>query len=519
MKKKLLSIILMATLATSTLGAGAAVTTSAAEVNVSSVSAGQFRVSTPMFSNIENSDGQVNLSWNDVDGAYKYRVYYKGRNGWTRFAETTGTTAVDDVVKSGVTYTYTVRALDKNNNFVSDFNHSGWHHMYVSNPKFNKIENTDGQVNLSWNKVDGAYKYRVYYKGRNGWTKFAETTGTTAIDDIVKSGTTYTYTVRALDKNNNFVSDFNHSGWKHMYVSNPKFSNIENTDGQVNLSWKAVDGAYKYRVYYKGRNGWTRFAETTGTNAIDDVVKSGTTYTYTVRALDKNNNFVSDFSHSGWKHMYVATPKISNLENTIEGIKISWDKVDGADCYRVFYRGKNGWKRLETTSGTSVVDTDVEAGTTYTYTVRAVDSNDNYVSDYVSSGWKIKRLEWHEAIYEEVYHPAVTETIEHPAVIEKVKIVDEEAYTYEEPVYEYKVRTICNGCGADITGNVKSHMFAGCKCNYHAEKIKVQTGTKTVTVPEQSHYETKVVKEAWNETVVVKEAWTEKILIKEAGWY
>ncbi len=502
MKKKLLSIILMATLATSTLGAGAAVTTSAAEVNTGSVSA-QYRVSTPKFSEIENSDGQVNLSWKAVDGAYKYRVYYKGRNGWTRFAETTGTTAVDDVVRSGATYTYTVRALDKNNNFVSDFNHNGWKHMYVSNPKFSNIENTDGQVNLSWKAVDGAYKYRVYYKGRNGWTRFAETTGTTAVDDVVRSGATYTYTVRALDKNNNFVSDFNHNGWKHMYVSNPKFSNIENTDGQINLSWNKVDGAYKYRVYYKGRNGWTRFAETTGTTAVDDVVKSGATYTYTVRALDENNNFVSDFNHSGWRHMYVDTPKINNIENTIEGIKITWDKVDGADYYRVFYRGKDGWKRLETTSGTSVVDTDVEAGTTYTYTVRAVDSNDNYVSDYISSGWKIKRLEWHEAIYEEVYHPAVTETIEHPAA------------TYEKPVYEKQGRTICNDCGADITdlsdydftGHIGQHILSGGKGSYHDEWVYVQIGTETVT------------EEAWTETIVIQEEYWELILVQEEGWY
>ena len=37
----------------------------------------------------------------------------------------------------------------------------------------------------------------------------------------------------------------------------------------------------------------------------------------------------------------------------------------------------------------------------------------------------------------------------------------------------------------------------------------VQVGTRTVNVPEESHYETKIVKEAW----------TEKKLIREAGWY
>ncbi len=497
MKKRIVAAMLSATMILTSVSAASTVTTSAAVINTSSVSAG-YTVSTPKFTNIENTDEQVNLSWKKVDGAYKYRVYYKGRKGWTRFAETTGTTAVDKIVKSGETYTYTVRALDKNNNFVSDFDHNGWRHTYVSVPKFTNIENTDGQVNLSWKKVDGAYKYRVYYKGRKGWTRFAETTGTTAVDKIVKSGETYTYTVRALDKNNNFVSDFDHNGWRHTYVSVPKFTNIENTDGQVNLSWKKVDGAYKYRVYYKGRKGWTRFAETTGTTAVDKIVKSGETYTYTVRALDKNNNFVSDFDHNGWRHMYVAIPEITSLENTTEGIKISWDKVDGADKYRVFYLGSDGWKRLATTAETSIIDTDVKVGSTYTYTIRCLDSDNNYVSDYNHSGWQFKRLEWHDTVYE---------YIEHPAETKDVKVIDKEADTYEKPIYETQGRCICKKCGADITDNLE-HIF-DCNSSYEVIPVKVQVGTEIVTVPEEYHYE----------TIIIKEAWTETVIIKEAGWY
>lgn len=113
---------------------------------------------------------------------------------------------------------------------------------------------------------------------------------------------------------------------------------------------------------------------------------------------------------------------------------------------------------------------------------------------------------WHEAVYKTVNHPAETE---------KVWVVDKEAYTYEEPVYEDKVRTICNDCGADITGNAVAHMKnhilndPNCKGSYRAEMREIQVGTKTVEVPEQGHWETKVIKEAW----------TEKVLVKEAGYY
>lgn len=112
-----------------------------------------------------------------------------------------------------------------------------------------------------------------------------------------------------------------------------------------------------------------------------------------------------------------------------------------------------------------------------------------------------------------IWHEAVYEYIEHPAVTEQVWVVDKAAYTYEEPVYETQWRTICNDCGADITGNAVSHagleLKNGGKGSYRAEPREVQIGTKTVTVPEEGHYETRVVKEAW----------TEKKLVKEAGYY
>ncbi|MGN0442472.1 MAG: leucine-rich repeat protein [Acutalibacteraceae bacterium] len=87
----------------------------------------------------------------------------------------------------------------------------------------------------------------------------------------------------------------------------------------------------------------------------------------------------------------------------------------------------------------------------------------------------------------------------------EVWVVDKAAYTYEEPVYETIGVSICNACGADITGNpsphLKQHALNDENASYHSEYKKVQTGTKTVTVPEQGHYE------------------TQKKLVREAGYY
>ena len=111
---------------------------------------------------------------------------------------------------------------------------------------------------------------------------------------------------------------------------------------------------------------------------------------------------------------------------------------------------------------------------------------------------------WHEAEYKYVNHPAE---------YKDVWIVDKEATTREEPIYEKQWRTICNACGADITSNVAdhgyNHMINGENASYHHEQVELQTGTKTVEVPEEGHWEKQLVKAAW----------TEKVLVREAGYY
>ena len=77
----------------------------------------------------------------------------------------------------------------------------------------------------------------------------------------------------------------------------------------------------------------------------------------------------------------------------------------------------------------------------------------------------------------------------------QVKVVDQKAYTYEEPVYEKQGRAICKVCGEDITDNRsehnEQHALNGEPVSWAVKTIEVQVGTKTITVPEKSHYENK----------------------------
>ena len=63
--------------------------------------------------------------------------------------------------------------------------------------------------------------------------------------------------------------------------------------------------------------------------------------------------------------------QVQKVVNGSKGVKVTWNKVSGADCYRVYRKTKNGeWKYLDSTKKTSFVDDTAKSGTKYYYSVR-----------------------------------------------------------------------------------------------------------------------------------------------------
>ena len=170
----------------------------------------------PIITSLTNTSGGIKLSWNKVDGAYGYRLYYKtSSGGWKRFKDTTATSFTDSGVSPNRTETYTIRCIDKNGKTVSGFNSKGWSKKYTAaTPKITKLTNRSKGVSVTWNKIAGVYGYRLYRKYAGGsWTKVKDTTSTSFTDSGAKKGKKVTYTVRCIDRKGKTVSGFNSKGW------------------------------------------------------------------------------------------------------------------------------------------------------------------------------------------------------------------------------------------------------------------------------------------------------------------
>ena len=340
----------------------------------------------PQISGFSNTSTGTKISWNSYSGAVKYRVYVFDGKSWSCVGESTTTNFTHNSLRDGVTYRYTVRAMDKNNKFVGDYNKDGYSNTFFAPPVISSLQNVFGGVTVKWSKNSAIDSYRIYRKTKNtGWKRIGTSDSGSFTDTTAESGISYTYTLRALDAENNFVSYCN-GGKSVTYVKAPTINKIENTVTGSKISWGKCSGASKYRVYYLKNRSWKALGNTTATSFTHNKLKSETKYTYTVRCLDSKGNFVSGYDKNGTSNIFLNPPKISSLANINGGVEIKWNTLKYADGYRVYRKTKNtGWTRIGNTEDNTFKDTNVKSGTAYTYTVRCVDEDGNFAS-YFNNG-------------------------------------------------------------------------------------------------------------------------------------
>lgn len=262
----------------------------------------------------------------------------------------------------------------------------------LSTPEISAVSNTNEGVHIEWQNVDGAEKYRLFYKNFLGiWVKLVDTDSADYIWSEAKSGRKYTFTVRCLSADEKtYTSGYDPAGVSVTYIAAPKLSSVSNTAEGVEIKWGRVAGAAKYRVFYKtDSSDWIKIADTAFTGFTWENAESGTSYAFTVRCISEDgNSYTSSFDREGESVTYISAPKLVSVIDTENGVRIAWDKVEGAAKYRILYKtGSGDWVRLTDTVLTSYTWKKAERGTQYTFTVCCVSlDSKEYTSGYDTAG-------------------------------------------------------------------------------------------------------------------------------------
>ncbi len=265
------------------------------------------------------------------------------------------------------------------------------------------ISNASNGIKVSWNKITGSPRYMVYYRENGGgWKKIGTTTATTYTRKAkdLKNGVTYTFTVRccANDKKTMLSGYTASNSLKYTAAGATQLTaptvTISKASNGIKVSWNKISGAPRYMVYYKENGGgWKKIGTTTATTYTRKAanLKNGATYEFTVRccANDKKTMLSGYTASNSLKYSNQLTAPTVTISKASNGIQVSWNKVDGAPRYMVYYRENGGgWKKIGTTTATTYTRkaANLKNGVTYEFTVRCC-ANDKktMLSGYTAS--------------------------------------------------------------------------------------------------------------------------------------
>ncbi len=336
-------------------------------------------LATPVAPTLSNAKDGVTVKWEAVEGAESYRVFRKsGNGGWKKVGLTSETSFTDTTAASGTVYTYTVRCTNEAGDvYTSDYDRTGSDLRYLAMSNISSLTNGNGNVTIKWNKVTGANGYCVYRKTEGGsFKKIAQVKGNGSVSytdkDANVSGTTYIYAVRPY----NGTTKGAYVEKSIAYLANGTIKTLSNTTAGVSVKWEAVNGAEGYYVYRKPNGGsYSQIAKITDGETVaytDKDAKSGTTYTYAVRAYKAGTRG----AYTGKTLLYLSSGKVSSVSNSKDGVSVKWAKVTGAKGYYVYRKtGSKGYTKIATIKSGSTVsymDKSVQKdnGKAYTYAIR-----------------------------------------------------------------------------------------------------------------------------------------------------
>jgi chitodextrinase len=353
--------------------------------------------STPAgLSGTASSPSQINLGWTaatDNVAVTGYRVY---RNG-VLLATLGNVTAYQNAgLNASTTYSYTVQAFDAAANASAQSPA-----VIVATPAVADTVAPSApsglvatavslsRINLSWSASTDNVAVTGYRVFRNGALLISLGNVNAYQDSLLGAGTTYVYTLRALDAAGNTsglsaAASATTAALDTAAPTTPTGLSVNAVSpSQTNLNWLAStdnDAVADYRVYRDG----ALVAAVTTTTYQDLTLTPSTTYTYNVDARDLSGN-VSGLSAavavttSNTPDTTAPTVPTGLSANAVSSsqIHLNWsaslDNV-GVTAYRVF---RNSTLVATVNNVTTYEDNGLNAATTYTYGIRALDAAGN----------------------------------------------------------------------------------------------------------------------------------------------
>ncbi len=375
--------------------------TPSAPVSADPISISSLRVS---LKKVTAGNSCAMITFSPFAGTNRYTLYFSHDVNGTERTDTQLFSASDCISNSDGTLTYTLTGLQNNITYdfciMSDAASCDFMSVKISVTPSDAPQ-PPASVTVSAMEKSAEITWDIVYKDTEETTPVdgyyvtvRKKSGETVVDrEIIQGNNTYIV--------NNLENDVPYYAFVSSYVvieNDPPIESVTSTrsdefiptvnvdsvtglsvvagERSIKISWSAVKGATKYYLTKTSEDGSSvKLDMLTNTSYEDKDVKNNVLYTYSVTAVREDNGKSYESS--------VSSPQSAKIDirlNPVQGltavgidggVKITWDKVTGADGYYVqYYSSEDGkWHTAATVGTTEFVHTGLSKGESYEYRV------------------------------------------------------------------------------------------------------------------------------------------------------
>jgi chitodextrinase len=284
---------------------------------------------------------QVTLTWTAATDNVGVTGYVLSRGG-VQINQPTGLTFTDSGLTDGTSYTYAIAATDAAGNVGPTST------VTITTPdvtpptapaSFTAVAAGPSQINLSWTAAIDNVGVTGYVLSRGG-VQIKQLTGLTYSDPNLSPGTSYTYSIYAIDAAGNVGPTATvtvTAGDVTPPTAPGSLTAVAASSSQVNLTWTAATDNVGVTGYVLTRGG-VQINESAGLTFADSGLAAGTSYTYAITAVDAAGNVgpaktatvttpaAAPPAGSGWAGAYFANTTLSGaaISRADPTINFSW---------------------------------------------------------------------------------------------------------------------------------------------------------------------------------------------------
>lgn len=341
----------------------------------------------PASASYTSTYNSILLTWDIIFGIDNYSVKYrvKGTQTWSELTSTLSFTQINNLLPA-TTYEIQINSIcetgvSTNSNITVE---AVTKQNFCTVPTNIIIKPTHNSISVSWNPVQGALSYNVFYKPTSSaiWIKTNSTSTMFGIGGL--TDLTF-YDVKVQTVCVETTSDISAiQTIETLVLPCPVITGqkvIVSTTNSVTVFWDLVPEATSYNLLYKksDASSWSSLSSTDNSKNITSLLVN-TTYQYKVQSICQTG--VGELSNVSTFTTFAATSSCGTITNAIlenvtnNSVNVTWVPVLGAKSYVVEYRksGSSSWTKKTTSFYTKQI-TGLSANTKYEFRVQVVCDN------------------------------------------------------------------------------------------------------------------------------------------------